>query len=315
MNLSKKQQGNLIMLVAMCIFGLNIPINKFIYAAEALSPMAVTLLRMSFASVMFWLVSLFLPYEKVNKKDLLILLAGGLLGMALNQGCFGYGLSKTTPVDAGIIATSGPLFAMIIAAIVLKEPITKMKAGGVLVGALGALILIYAGTQVAAAQSSNPSSWQGNLTIMFAQLCYATYLVITRPLADKYSAITMMKWMFLFSAIALFPLGIKDVIEAPLFNRPDQGPYFAALAFILFGATFVAYMLIPMAQRRIRPTTIAMYNNLQPLIASIVAIGVGMDKFSIDKVIAALFIFGGVYMVTVSKSKADVEAETKPEIE
>lgn len=314
MNLSKKQQGNLIMLVAMCIFGLNIPVNKFIYAAEALSPMAVTLLRMSFASVMFWLVSLFLPYEKVNKKDLLILLVGGLLGMALNQGCFGYGLSKTTPVDAGIIATSGPLFAMIIAAIVLKEPITKMKAGGVLVGAFGALILIYAGTQVAS-QSTNSASWQGNLTIMFAQLCYATYLVITRPLADKYSAITMMKWMFLFSAIALFPLGIKDVINAPLFNRPDQGQYFAALGFILFGATFVAYMLIPMAQRRIRPTTIAMYNNLQPLIASIVAISVGMDKFSIDKVIAALFIFGGVYMVTMSKSKADVEAEKKPESE
>lgn len=315
MKFTRKQQGHLIMLVAMCIFGLNIPINKFIYAAEALSPMALTLLRMMFASVVFWLVSLFLPYEKVNKRDLLVLMAGGLLGMAMNQGCFGFGLSKTTPVDAGIIATSGPLFAMIIAAIVLKEPITKMKAGGVFVGAIGALILIYAGTQTATAHSHNSSSWQGDLTIMFAQLCYATYLVITRPLADRYSAITMMKWMFLFSAIALFPLGIKDVIHAPLFSRADQGQYFAALAFILIGATFIAYMLIPMAQRRIRPTTIAMYNNLQPLVASIVAIGVGMDKFSVDKVIAALFIFGGVYMVTVSKSKADLEAENKLESE
>lgn len=296
------------MLGAMCIFGLNIPVNKFIYAAHALSPMGVTLLRMSFATIMFWLVSLFLPKEKVTKKDLLTLLVGGLLGMAMNQGCFGYGLSRTTPVDAGIITTSGPLFAMIIAAIVLKEPITKKKAGGVLIGGIGALILVYAGAH-ATGVSAGQASWQGNVTIMCAQLCYAIYLVITRPLADRYSSITMMKWMFLFSAIAFLPLGIRDVIDGPMFNHPDQGKYIAALGFILFGATFIAYMLIPMAQRRIRPTTIAMYNNLQPLIASVVAIAVGMDSFSIDKVIAALFIFGGVYMVTMSKSKADLDAE------
>ena len=308
MSLSKKQQGHLIMLGAMCIFGLNIPVNKFIYAAHALSPMAVTLLRMTFAAVMFWLVSLFLPKEKVNKKDLLVLLVGGILGMAVNQGCFGYGLSRTTPVDAGIIATSGPLFAMVISALILKEPITKQKIGGVLVGGIGALILVYAGMHMVGTDAGQ-SSWQGNLTIMFAQLCYATYLVITRPLADKYSAITMMKWMFLFSAIVMFPLGIKDVVEGPMFNLPDQENYQIALGFILFGATFIAYMLIPMAQRRIRPTTIAMYNNLQPLIASVVAIAVGMDRFSVDKVVAALFIFGGVYMVTMSKSKADVDAK------
>lgn len=305
MKLSKKQEGHLIMFGAMCIFGLNIPVNKYIYEAHALSPMAVTLLRMSFATVMFWLVSLLLPYEKVSKKDLLILMIGGILGMAMNQGFFGYGLSRTAPVDAGIIATSGPLFAMIISAIVLREPITKQKAGGVLLGAFGALILVYTSTTTSAVKSS----WQGNLTIMFAQLFYATYLVITRPLADRYSSITMMKWMFLFAAIVMFPIGIKDVIEGPMFHLPNQGSYFVALAFILVGATFTAYMLIPMAQRRIRPTTIAMYNNLQPLIASIAAISIGMDHFSIKKVVAALFIFGGVYMVTMSKSKADVEAE------
>lgn len=297
--------GNLIMFVAMCIFGLNIPINKFIYEAKALDPMAVTLLRMSFAAFMFWLVSLFLPKEKVTKKDLLILMVGGILGMAMNQGFFGYGLSRTAPVDAAIIATSGPLFAMVIAAIVLHEPITGKKVSGVLVGAVGALVLVLTSAHT---EGSN-SSWQGNLAVMVAQCCYATYLVITKPLADKYSAITVMKWMFLFSAIVMFPVGIKDVINAPIFQLENQEMYFVALAFILFGSTFIAYMLIPMAQRRIRPTTIAMYNNLQPLIASAVAISVGMDHFTITKLVAAVFIFGGVYLVTISKSKADMEVE------
>lgn len=305
--LSPKQKGHLIMFVAMSIFGLNIPVNKFIYEAQALDPMAVTLLRMSFAALMFWLISLFLPKEKVTKKDLLVLMIGGILGMAMNQGCFGYGLSRTAPVDAAIIATSGPLFAMIIAAVVLSEPITGKKIGGVLVGAVGALILVFTSAQV----EGSKSSWQGNLAVMAAQCFYATYLVITKPLADRYSAITMMKWMFLFSAIVMFPIGIKEVLHAPIFYRENQEMYSAALAFILFGSTFIAYMLIPMAQRRIRPTTIAMYNNLQPLIASGVAIAVGMDKFTITKLIAALFIFGGVYLVTISKSKADVDAEVK----
>lgn len=293
------------MFVAMCIFGLNIPINKYIYEAGALHPMAVTLLRMSFAAAMFWLVSLFLPKEKVPKKDLLTLMAGGILGMAMNQGFFGFGLSITAPVDAAIIATSGPLFAMIIAALVLKEPITGTKIGGVLVGAVGALILVFTSTT----SGTTSSSWQGNLAVMSAQCFYATYLVITKPLAYKYSSITMMKWMFLFSAIVMFPIGIKDVLNAPIFYRENQESYFAALAFILFGSTFIAYMLIPLAQRRIRPTTIAMYNNLQPLIASGVAILFGMDKFTLTKLVAAIFIFGGVYLVTVSKSKADVDAE------
>ena len=269
-----------------------------------LSPMAVTLLRMSFASVVFWLVSLFLPKEKVAKKDLFILLLGGVLGMALNQGCFAYGLSRTAPVDASIITTSGPLFAMIMAAIILKEPITSQKVGGVLVGGIGAIILVYTSTHSSAVNSS----WQGNVAVLSAQAFYATYLVITRPLAERYSSITMMKWMFLFAAILIFPFGIQDVIDAPLFQQQEKEPYLA-LTFVLVGATFIAYMLIPMAQKRIRPTTISMYNNLQPLIASGVAISIGMDHFSITKVIAGVFIFGGVYLVTMSKSKADLDAE------
>lgn len=291
------------MFVAICIFGLNIPVNKFIYEHHMLSPMAVTLLRMSFASVVFWLVSLFLPKEKVAKKDLLILLLGGVLGMALNQGCFAYGLSRTAPVDASIITTSGPLFAMIMAAIILKEPITSQKVGGVLVGGIGAIILVYTSTHSSAVNSS----WQGNVAVLSAQAFYATYLVITRPLAERYSSITMMKWMFLFAAILIFPFGIQDVIDAPLFQQQEKEPYLA-LTFVLVGATFIAYMLIPMAQKRIRPTTISMYNNLQPLIASGVAISIGMDHFSITKVIAGIFIFGGVYLVTMSKSKADLDA-------
>lgn len=304
MALTSKQEGNLIMLVVITVFALNIPISKYMLTSGYISPMGITLTRMSFAAIAFWLVSLFMPREKVEKKDMLILLAGGMCGMLLNQGFFAFGLGRTSSVDASIIATNTPLFTMIIAAIILKEPITMKKAGGVLVGATGAIFLVFSAHRNDLGQGSDV--W-GNVAIVGSSFCYAFYLVITRPLSAKYSPITMMKWMFLCAALGLMPFFYKDVIEAPLFYQTDVTP-FLLICFTLLGATFFTYMMIPFAQRRIRPTTISMYNNLQPLIASFVAVFMGIDTFSLDKGLAGLLIFAGVYLVTQSKSKADIEA-------
>lgn len=307
MTLSQKQQGHVIMLVVMSIFGLNIPINKYLYETGLLTPASMTMLRMGFAAIAFWTISLFVEREKVVKKDMYILLLGGLCGMLINQSLFAFGLGKTSSVDASIITTSGPLFAMILAAIILKEPITTKKAGGVFLGGAGAIFLVYTSAHSVTATSQH-GSIIGDIAVFGAQLFYAFYLVITRPLSTKYSPITMMKWMFLFAATVNLPLAYMDVIEAPLFHQPDILPYLL-LSFTLLGATFFTYLMIPLAQRRIRPTTISMYNNMQPLIASGVAIYMGMDRFTWEKLIAGILIFGGVYLVTVSKSKEDVEKE------
>ncbi|SBV93537.1 DMT family transporter [uncultured Dysgonomonas sp.] len=310
MTLSQKQQGHLIMLVVMTVFGLNIPINKYLYSTGLLTPMAMTMLRMGFAAIAFWAVSLFTKKEKVDRRDLLILCIGGISGMLINQSLFAYGLGQTSSVDASIITTSGPLFAMILAAVLLKEPITFKKAGGVVLGGLGAIFLVYTSNQVVT--PGQGSALAGDIAVLSAQLFYAFYLVITRPLSTKYSPITMMKWMFFFAALINLPISYNAVLVAPLFHQPDIMPYLM-LSFTLLGATFFTYMMIPLAQRRIRPTTISMYNNMQPLIASGVAIYMGMDRFTFEKLLAAILIFAGVYLVTASKSRADVERESKTE--
>lgn len=291
----------------MLIFGLNIPLNKYFYAEGLISPFGMTALRMTFATAAFWLVSLFMPKEKVEKRDMLILFLGGICGMFINQALFAYGLSNTSSIDASIITTSGPLFAMVVAAIVLKEPITLKKAGGVLVGGTGAIILVLASQQ---AIVSHEGSLKGDIAVLSAQLFYATYIVITRPLSEKYSPITMMKWMFLFSAFISLPVFGREMVNAPIFYQGDYMPYLM-IAFTLLGATFFTYMMIPLAQRRIRPTTISMYNNVQPLVATIVAIMFMGDSFTVQKLIASIFIFGGVYLVTTSKSRKDVLLEQK----
>lgn len=297
----QKKNGHLIMLVVTLIFGLNIPLSKSLLPA-AMSPEGLTISRFAFGAVAFWMASIFTKKERVPLKDHLFFLVGACCGVIFNQGLFLVGLSHTSPIDASIIITAGPLFAMIFAALILKEPITLMKAGGVLVGASGAILLVYSGSHTVATQSSVV----GNLMIAGSSMIYAFYLVISRPVVARYSAVTMMKWMFLYASVMVVPFFYPHILEAPVVQTPTLKPVLQMI-YTLFGATFVTYLLLAMAQQRIRPTTISMYNNLQPLIASFVAIMVGMDHFSMLKLLAGALIFSGVYLVTQSKSKADIE--------
>lgn len=305
MKLTDKQAGNLIMFCVVTFFAVNIPVSKYMLASGNISPYGLTLARMAFASVAFWITSLFLKKERVERRDMFTLFIGGLLGIIFNQGLFVWGLSQTSPVDAAIITTCTPLFAMVIAAIVLKEPITTKKVSGVAIGGIGAIFLVLTAQH---ADVANDPSLRGNIAVACSSLSYATYLVVTRRLTAKYSSVTMMKWMFLFSTILLAPLFYKDLIHAPLFQQPEGLPYML-IGYTLFFATFIPYMLIPIAQKKIRPTTISMYNNMQPLIASMIAIIMGQDTFSIEKAVSGVLILFGVYLVTASKSRSDIETD------
>jgi len=306
MTLTQKQIGNITMFCVVSFFSINIPISKYLLANGYISPYGLTIARMVFASIAFWITSLFMTKEHVSRKDHFTIFLGGILGITMNQGLFIFGLSNTSPVDASIITTSTPLFAMVIAALVLREPITTKKVSGVLIGGIGAIFLVYTAHH---GDVANDPSTKGNIAVACSSLSYATYLVITRPLSSKYSSVTLMKWMFLYSTIILLPFFYQDLLDAPLFQQTESMP-FLLISYTLLFATFIPYMLIPVAQRKIRATTISMYNNLQPLIASFIAIFLGQDTFSVEKVISGILILFGVYLVTQSKSRADLDAET-----
>lgn len=284
------------------IFGINIPLSKSLLPAW-ISPEGLTLSRILFGAAAFWIASIFITREKVPFRDHGYLLLGSFCGVIFNQGLFITGLNMTSPVDASIIITSGPLFAMIFAAILLKEPISLLKISGIIVGASGAILLVYNGHQGSTTHESNLA---GNLMVFGSSIIYAFYLVFTKPLTARYSPVTIMKWLFLYATILVTPVYLPKVLSAPVYNHPDNMAVMQ-MVYTLFMATFLTYLMIPMAQQRIRPTTISMYNNIQPLIASFVAIYVGMDHFSLLKVVSAVLIFCGVYLVTRSRARADVE--------
>jgi len=301
---NQKLKGNLIMLVVSVIFGLNFTISKMVLSTGLMEPRALTMARVLFACSAFWITSLFLPRERVALKDKLMLLLGSFCAITLNQGLFVFGLAKTSPIDASIVCTSTPMLAMLLAAFILKEPITFKKVSGVLIGAAGALILIT----TAQYQDARASSLSGNLIIFASSCIYTIYLVVIKPVVEKYSAITVMKWMFLFALIVNTPFMAKALITAPIFAQSEVEP-FLCLLFVVFCATFITYMLIPMAQKLIRPTTIGMYNYVQPLVATITAVVIGQDALTPVKLLSATLIFVGVYLVTISKSRKQVLEE------
>ncbi|MDR0545210.1 MAG: DMT family transporter [Odoribacteraceae bacterium] len=298
-----KWRGHLAILATNILFGLNISISKTLLSGY-ISPAGLTIARVLFGAIAFWTLSLFLKRQPVTPRDLLLLLACALLGISINQTAFIYGLERTSPVDAGLIATLNPMLVMLIAAAVLREPVTWKKAAGVLTGASGALLIIWQ----SAGHGNGPaeSTLAGNLYCLLSVVSYCIYLVISRPIARRLAPVTLMKWMFLFATITLLPLGAGDLPRAPLFLAPAPVPILLLL-YVLAGATFLAYLLIPYALRRIRPTTISMYNYLQPVVAGIAAITIGQSTLTWDKPLATALIFAGVYLVTRSKSRDDVE--------
>lgn len=214
----------------------------------------------------------------------------------------------TSPIDAGLIVTLNPMMVMLISALVLREPITSKKAGGVLVGACGALLIIWQSYTTGAGVGG---SMMGNLLCFMSVISYATYLVISKPIAQRYSPVTLMKWMFLFSTILMIPFSMQEVINAKLFSSETTFSALSSLFYVVFCATFLAYLFIPIALKRIRPTTISMYNYAQPLVAAALAIFMGQARLTWDKPVAALLVFTGVYLVTQSKSRADLEKENE----
>ncbi len=293
-----KTQGHIALIVATLIFGLNGPISKVLLSPGGIVPEVHILMRFVGAAILFWITSLFLPPEPIRKKDRIKILWGSLLGVLGNQGVFAIGISMTSPVNQSLIATLGPIVTMILAAILLHEPITWMKAGGVLVGATGAVILVTNGMQ------SGNGSLTGDLLCACATMSYILYLTLFKTIIDRYSPITLMKWFFLISSVPVIPLCLPAALRMPW--QSFSTTQYLQMGFVVFFSTFIAYMLLPISQKVLRPTVISMYNYAQPVLVTSFAFIMGIEGLSAGKVIAAGFVFAGVFLVTRSKSRADM---------
>ena len=202
-------------------------------------------------------------------------------------------------MDCSIVASLSPLYTMFIAAFALKEPISAKKIGGVVLSLCGILYLII--NSVTTTSSTVQTTPVGVLLIVANSLCFSLYLGIFKPIIGKYSVVTFMKWIFLFSTLMSLPFSAKELAAIDFAALPLS--YIVELAFLIFCATFVTYFLIPIGQKRLRPTLVSMYSYVQPIIAIVVSICIGMDTLSWQKVVAAITVFSGVIIVSRSKQR------------
>ena len=292
--------GHISCFTAYAIFGVNIIVCKDLTSGHLISPIAIFTLRSLGAGLMFWILSLFLPYEKVEKQDYLKILAAAFLGYFVTQLTFLMAIPDVTPMHCSIISSMSPIYTMFIAAIVLKEPLSWQKAGGVALSLCGILFLIL--NNASGSSGITESTLSGIFLMFLNSLSFSLYLGIFKPVIAKYSVVTFMKWIFLFSALMSLPLSLREVFSFGWTQIPTEQMW--ELGYLIVFATFMSYFLIPFGQKRIRPTLVSMYSYIQPIIATVISVIIGMDMLTWQKVLAAALVFGGVIVVSRSRSKS-----------
>lgn len=297
--------GHLACFTAYAIFGFNIIICKDLTSGQYISPMTIFCLRSVGAGALFWLMSLFMPKEPIERKDFPKIFVASMLGFFTCQITFLIGLPYITPMDCSILTALSPIYTMIVAAIAIKEPITLKKAGGVALSFIGILYLII--SRGGSGSGGAETTLFGIFMIILNCLSFSMYLGIFKPLIAKYSVVTFMKWIFTFSMMVSVPVSLHEMITLDWKAIPSV--QYSELAYLVVCATFISYFLIPVGQKRIRPTLVSMYSYVQPIIAIIISIYLGMDTLSWQKVLAAIMVFGGVVIVSRSKTAKQIKQQ------
>lgn len=300
-------EGHAAVLTANTIFGLGVPVTALLLS-QWIAPLAYMETRCAGAALAFWILSLFLPREHVPAKDLAVIIGGGLIGVVVSQTLTAWALTYTTPVYFSLIATLTPVATMVCAALFIHERITGKGAVGVAIGILGALLMVFMSWQ----SGNGKNDLLGISLAVLSLITWAVYLIITRSVSARYNAVTQMKWIFLASSLVMLPFSWEQLTTAPLFSAVSRdaaalsSPLWTGIlemTFIVLLATVYGYFAIPFALRYIKTTTVSIYTNLQPIVASLVAICIGQDSLTWDKPVALLLVLLSAWIVTRQEEK------------
>ncbi len=275
------------------LYGLNYTFAKTVINENFVKPFALVVLRVGGATILFWLFSLLVPKEKIDRRDYIKFFFAAVFGVVINMLLFLKGLELTSPIHASAIVTITPVIILILSSFLLNEKVTKLKIAGVILSFCGAIVLTVYG------KSSRPADnvILGNSLIFINAVSYSIYIILIKRLTAKYHPFTFIKWLFLFGLILVIPFGYRELqdIEWQTFT---SYAYFA-VGFVVVGATFATYILNPLALTKLKASTVGVFIYLQPVIAGVFAIVMGVDSINAVKIIAMLLIFTGVYIVSL----------------
>lgn len=262
---------------------------------ELIKPFGFILLRVMTAAVLFILVQRLFVREKIRKADIVPLIVSSFFGVAANMLMFFKGLSITSPINGSVLMLVTPIFVLLLSVMVNKEPITFRKITGMLMAGAAALFLIGG-----ADLEFVPERALGDVLIMLNALSYAIFLVYVRKLLQRYNAITVSMYNFIFGTLMVLPFGWSELNEVnwSLF----ESNHWWIIGFILLGTTFLTYVLNAYALGRASASLVGSYIYLQPVVATAMAMVLGQDNLTFIKALCIIVIFAGVYLVNIKKS-------------
>jgi len=294
--LDKRTLGFLAALGAAIIYGLNHTIAKNVMPIY-ITPFGFILLRVLGAAILFWLVSFFIKPEKIQKKDWPRLIACSFLGMVINMLAFFKGLELSTPVNSSVIITISPIIVFIFSAILLKEKIQFLKTIGIISGFIGAIILVLYTSKTGI---NAPNIPLGNVLFILNSFAYGLYLVLVKPLIEKYNIITLLKWLFLLAIFLNLPVTFNEFTSVKWADLPIKNAVLPML-FVVVGTTFCTYLFNAYALRTLSPSTVSSFIYLQPIVGIVYAVSTKSDTLSLVSITGMILIFIGIYLVTKKK--------------
>ena len=279
--------------LATSIYGINHTVAKEVMPIY-IGSSGFIMLRLLGATLIFWLISLFTPNEKIEKKDFLKILLASILGMCVNMLAFFRGLELSTPINSGIIITLSPVLVLILSYFFLKEKVTVKKIIGILIGFSGAVFLILNSSKTGI---NAPNIPLGNSFFLLNASAYAGYLIVIKPLTSKYNIFTLMKWLFLIGLVLSTPITFNQFIEV----NWTELPWFAIwrMAYVVIGTTFLTYLFNIYALKTLSPTTVGSFIYLQPIITIGFALITGNDVLDTTKLFSCLLVFICIYLVSI----------------
>lgn len=287
--------GHLMILGTTLIYSFNTNFMKAIMP-EWIDPNGLVLLRCAASALGFWLIGLFIHPRprslRPTRRDILMMLLGGALGMGGNLLFYINGVALTGPIDAFVIRTAQPILVIALAVLFLHQTFTRYKAFGILLGLAGALyasIMPHGGIF--------RDSFSGDLLVFLSSIVYSLFLILIKPYTQKFDSVTVMKWMSLASLILTFPFGIAPLIRAQIFTAAVPLHIWLELGYILIFATLVGYFLSVYALNYITPLVESAYKYMLPITGAIVSISMGLQKFSWHYPIALTLIIIGFILI------------------
>ncbi len=299
--MSKRNLALLAATIVSVIYGMTFTIAKDVMP-QYIDAFGFIALRVAGAMMLFWIIAITLsnfkkiPSEKIERSDYFRIIAAAFFGVALNMLTFFKGLSLTSPISAAVIMVSTPMIVLVLSSVIMKERMQKRMIFGLILGLAGTTLLILYGKSI---EGAKQAGW-GNLLVLVNAISYGYYLIIVKKLMNKYHAFTFVKWIYLVGLLMVLPFGwegfqIVDWTAVPI------GIYWK-ISFVVFCSTFLTYLLNLLSMKELSPTIVAVFIYLQPLFATVFAIGLGKDRLDSIKIISAALIFSGVYLVTLKKS-------------